>query len=211
MQKLPEEAPPVCRHIHWLAVNNDGVIRFPHQMDDCTWAMITSVLLYSKPWNASVSSQTKKTQETSYAVFISSRLLIIHSANMLYQQVSNFGEVSELCCCYQSLHAGIPPLSLLLFSHTFFSSLPPRPTVSLPSPLRSLSVSVVMCWILSKQILLLWPEPRKIFPEGLTLVFVTHIPCWRIGFFKIVSHCDVAVTFHSAQFLTLYYQSSVVL
>lgn len=150
--------PLTCRAQQW----SDS---FP-QMDDCAWAMITSVLLYSEPWNASVSSQAKKTQETSYAVLISSTLLIIHSANMLYQQVCNFGVVSELCCCYQSLHAGIPPLSLLLFSHTFFSS--PSPLVSLPSPLRLLSVSVVMCWILSKQILLLWPEPGKIFPEGLT-------------------------------------------
>lgn len=121
---------------------------------------------------------------------------------------ATLGEVSELCCCYLSLHAGIPPPSLL-FSHTFFSS--PSPLVSLPSLLRPLSASVVMCWILSKQILLLWPEPRKIFPEGLTWVLVTHIPCWQLGFFKIASHCEVAVTFHSAQFLTLYYQSSVVL
>lgn len=152
----------------------------------------------------------RKTQETSYAVFISGRLLIIHSANMFYQQVSNFGEVSELCCCYQSLHAGIPPLSLLLFSHTFF----PLPPPTFLFPLHS-DCCLCLWWCAESC------QSKFFFcgrnPEGVSrrLDFSVCHPYSlltnRFLLVKIVSHCDVAVTFHSAQFLTLYYQSSVVL
>lgn len=102
--------------------------------------------------------------------FIRSRLLIVHSANMLFQWVRTFMvRFQRSACRRQSLHVGILPQCLLLhllplFSNVSYLSHPPP----FPPPLTChLSVFGVMCWILLRCIPRQWQKLKKISPGSL--------------------------------------------